>query len=164
MSGAAHRVRQFVGALRPRVAPAERDDAYRYLNREQRTVFVSMMLRDQQHGIDVYRRVRAAAATEDPALFTAALLHDCGKGRVALSQRATHVVLGATVPSLRTRLAAEHGAVWRQAFWRLLHHPELGANMVARTNADPDTIRMIREQDAASPDERLALLQAADEA
>ncbi len=43
-------------------------------------------------------------------------------------------------------------------------HPDIGAEMVARTGANPDTIRMIREQDAESPDQRLALLQAADEA
>ena len=163
MSGVAHRTRQFAGALHPHVSDADRDDAYRYLTQPQRTVFESMMLRDQQHGIDVYRRVRAASPTEDPALFTAALLHDCGKGAVALWQRVAYVVLGATAPPLRTRLAAEHGATWRQALWRLIHHPELGATMVAHTNADPDTIRMIREQDAASPDERLALLQAADD-
>ncbi len=164
MSGAAHRVRQFAGALRPYVSDSDRTDAYRYLTEPQRTVFESMMRRDQQHGIDVYHRVRTASPTEDPALFTAALLHDCGKGVVTLWQRVAYVILGATIPSLRTRLAAERGAPCRQALWRLIHHPELGATMVARTNADPDTIRMIREQDAASPDRRLALLQAADDA
>ena len=164
MSGAAHRIRQFAGALHPHVSDTDRADAYRYLTELQRTVFESMMLRDQQHGIDVYRRVRAASPIEDPALFTAALLHDCGKGAVTLWQRVAYVILGATIPSLRARLAAERGAVWRQALWRLVHHPELGAIMVARTNADPDTIRMIREQDAGAPDSRLALLQAADDA
>lgn len=164
MAGVAHRVRQFAGALRPRVAPNHRADAYRWLNQEQRAVFESMMLRDQQHGIEVLRRVRAASPVDDPPLFVAALLHDCGKGRVALWQRVGHVLLGAMAPGLRRRLAREQGAGWRQAMWRLLHHPEIGAQMVARTGADPDTIRMIREQDAASPDQRLALLQAADDA
>ncbi len=159
-----HRVRQFFGALRPHVEPEDRAGAYRYLNEQQRAVFASMMLRDQQHAIDVYRRIRASAASDDPPLFAAALLHDCGKGRVALWQRVAHVVLGAIVPSLRLRIASEHGAAWRQAFWHLLHHPEIGADMVAHTAADPDTIRMIREQDTESPDQRLALLQAADEA
>jgi hypothetical protein len=164
LARAAHRIRQFSGALRPHVAPAERDDAYRYLNEAQRAVFGSMMLRDQQHGIEVFRRVRAAAANDDRPLFAAALLHDCGKGRVALWQRVVHVILGVAAPPLRRRIASEHGPAWRQAFWRLLHHPEIGANLVAQTGADPDTIRMIREQDAESPDQRLALLQAADEA
>jgi hypothetical protein len=163
LARASHRGRQFLGALRPRVAPARRADAYRYLSGPQRAVFEAMMLRDQQHGIDVYRRV-AAAAPDDHALFAAALLHDCGKGRVAVWQRVAHVLLGAAAPSLRTRIASQHGAGWQQAFWRLLHHPELGANIVAQTGADPDTIRMIREQDAAASDQRLALLQAADDA
>ena len=160
---ASHRLRQFFGALRPCVAPEQRADAYRYLNGPQRAVFEAMMLRDQQHGIDVYRRV-VAAAPGDHSLFVAALLHDCGKGRVALWQRVAHVLLGAGVPSLRGRIASQHGARWRRAFWRLLHHPELGANTVAQTGADTDTIRMIREQDAEAPDRRVALLQAADDA
>ena len=164
LARAPHRLRQFLGALRPRVAPDERADAYRYLNGAQRVVFESMMLRDQQHGIEVYRRVRAAAAPNDEALFAAALLHDCGKGRIALWQRVVHVMVGATAPWLRLRIASEQGAARRQAFWRLLHHPELGADMVAQTGADPDTIRLIREQDTNVPDQRLALLQAADEA
>ncbi len=164
MPGAAHRARQFVGALRPRVDPGERADAYRYLNGPQRDLFESMMPRDQQHGIDVYRRVRAVAPANDPALFAAVLLHDCGKGRVTLWQRVAYVVLGVATSSVRARMASEHGADWRRAFWRLVHHPELGAEMVARTAADPDTIRMIREQDADAPDSRLALLQAADDA
>ncbi len=161
---APHRIRQFFGALRPRVDPGERADAYCYLNDAQRALFESMMLRDQQHGIEVYRRVRAAAGPGDQALFCAALLHDCGKGRVALWQRVVHVVTGAAAPSLRLRIARERGAGWQLAFWRLLHHPELGAGLVARTGADPDTIRMIREQDAEAPDDRLALLQTADDA
>lgn len=164
LARAVHRLRQFFGALRPHVSSGDRADAYRYLNEQQHAVFASMMLRDQQHGIEVLRRIRVSAAVDDQPLFAAALLHDCGKGHVALWQRVAYVLLGVTAPSLRRRIASEHGSAWRQAFWRLLHHPEIGAEMVARTGANPDTIRMIREQDAESPDQRLALLQAADEA
>lgn len=164
LARAMHRLRQFFGALRTHISAADRAEAYQYLNEQQHAVFASMMLRDQQHGIEVLRRVRVSAAIDDRPLFTAALLHDCGKGRVALWQRVAYVLLGVTAPPLRRRVASEHGAAWRRAFWRLLHHPEIGAEMVARTDANPDTIRMIREQDAESPDQRLALLQAADEA
>ena len=161
---ALHRIRQFAGALRPRVSAEARADAYRWLLAPQEKIFESMMLRDQQHGIDVYRRVHAEAAPDDRPLFAAALLHDCGKGQVRLWQRVAYVVLGATAPSLRARIAAERGPEWRRAFFRLLHHPELGARMVAAAGADPDVVRMIREQEATEPDARLALLQAADEA
>jgi hypothetical protein len=159
-----HRLRQFAGALRPQLSTRARFDAYAWLDEPQRRIFESMMLRDQQHGFDVYRRVRASAAGDDASLFAAALLHDCGKGDVRLWERVAHVVLGALAPALRTRVAAEHGAAWRQAFWRLLHHPEIGANMVAAAGGDPDVVRMIRQQEAPRADARLALLQAADEA
>ncbi len=159
-----HRVRQFAGALRPHIPAEEREDAYRYLSPAQRRLFESMMLRDQQHGIEVYRRVRAATAGEDAPLFTAALLHDCGKGSVCLWQRVAHVMLGVLARALRARIASEHGAGWRRAFWRLLHHPEIGARMAEGAGADADAVRMIREQETPQPDERLALLQAADEA
>ena len=168
MTGTARRIRhragQFFGALRPRVGEQERAQAYAYLNGAQRAVFETMMLRDQQHGIDVFRRVQAASPAEDAALFTAALLHDCGKGRVRLWQRVAFVLMGAVAPPLLHCVAREDGRAWRRAFWRLLHHPELGAGMVAGTGADPDTVRMVREQEAKQPDARLRLLQAADDA
>ncbi|MHB8514089.1 MAG: HD domain-containing protein [Dehalococcoidia bacterium] len=160
----AYRLRQFLGALRPRVTPRARFEAYAWLDGPQRRIFESMMLRDQQHGIAVYRRVRASTPADDRRLFAAALLHDCGKGHVRLWQRVAHVVLGVAAPSLRPRIATEHGAPWRRAFWRLLHHPRIGARMIADAGADPDVVRMVREQEAPRPDQRLALLQAADEA
>ena len=161
---AGHRIRQFFGALRPHVDAEYRGEAYRYLTPDQRALFESMMLRDQEHGIVVFQRVRDGSSADDAGLFTAALLHDCGKGRVGLWQRVVYVILGGIAPSVLHRLASECGAGWRQGFWRLLHHPRLGADAVAATGADPAVVRMIREQDSPAPDARLALLQAADDA
>lgn len=159
-----HRVRQFAGALRPRVDPAARDGACALLSHRERALFDAMMPRDQQHGLEVYARVRAEAGPDDADLLVAALLHDCGKGRVALWQRVAHVLVGAVAAGLRARMAAEDGARWRTGMYRLLHHPELGARLAADAGAATDVVRMIRDQDAAKPDRRLALLQAADEA
>jgi hypothetical protein len=153
------------------VSDADRREAYAHLDAPLQRLFESMTLRDQEHGIVVYRRVRAVAAgaaddaaAHDPALLVAALLHDCGKGRVAMWHRIAHVLLGAATPGLRRTLAAERGAGWRQDLWRLLHHPEIGADMAQRAGASDDVVRMIRLQDAPAPDARLALLQAADDA
>lgn len=156
-----HRARQFFGALRPRVTPVERGDAYRSLDPPLRALFESMTLRDQQHGIIVMRRVLAAGGrADDRDLCAASLLHDCGKGAVTLWQRVAHVALP---DALCRRIAAEDGAGWRRAFWRLRYHPEIGARLAAEAGASADVVRMIREQDAATTDPRLALLQAADE-
>ena len=159
-----HRLGQFFGAFRPRISVDERADAYRYLTPAEQRLFETMMPRDQQHGIAVSRRIRAATAVEDRQLLTAALLHDCGKGRVAIWQRVAHVVLGFAAPGLREAIASEHGAGWRRAFWRLLYHPDIGAALAERAGADADVVRIIREQESEHPDARLALLQAADEA
>ena len=164
LSRAWHRIRQFFGALRSRVTAGEREEAYRWLTPAERALFEAMMLRDQEHGIVVLGRVRRASAGDDPPLFAAALLHDSGKGRVALWQRTAHVMLNAAAPGLDARIASEAGADWRRAFWRLRYHPDIGAELAARAGADPEVVRLIREQEAASPDGRLALLQAADDA
>jgi hypothetical protein len=158
-----HRVRQFFGALRPRVSDRERFVAYLYLTPELQRLFETMTLRDQQHGIIVATRVGATAGNDMPLLI-AALLHDCGKGPgVRLWHRVAHVLLG-VAPALEARIAQETGGGWRNALWRLHHHPEIGARLAAASGADPDVVRMIREQDAAEPDVRLAILQAADNA
>ena len=157
-----HRVRQFFGALRPRVSVRDRVEAYAWLSPPQQRLFETMTPRDQQHGIAVMRRARADAG-DDAVLCAAALLHDCGKGRVALWHRVAYVLLGAT-PNVRERIADRNGAAWRQAIWRLAHHPSLGAGLVAGTGADPEVVRMIREQDAPAAQGRLAILQAADDA
>jgi hypothetical protein len=108
--------------------------------------------------------VRSETGASDTGLLVAALLHDCGKGRVALWHRVAYVLLHALAPALLRRWAAENGAAWRRALWRLWHHPELGARLVLAAGADADVARMIREQDSPAPDARVALLQAADDA
>ena len=164
MGRAWHRIRQFFGALRPRVTADERREAYCWLTDAERGLFETMTRRDQQHGIIVLRRVRQASAGDDAPLFAAALLHDCGKGRVALWQRAVHVMLAAFWARLDDRIASEDGAGWRRAFWRLRYHPDIGADLAVRAGSDAETVRLIREQDAPRADERLAMLQAADDA
>lgn len=157
-----HRTRQFFGGLRPHVEQDERDDAYRWLSPGQRELFETMMLRDQQHGIHVYRHIRGVVAGEDRALFAAALLHDCGKGRVTMWQRIAHVCLGSSLSGIESRIASVDGHGWRRAMYRLRYHPDIGADLVASAGSDPETVRLIREQEQPEPDARLALLQAAD--
>jgi hypothetical protein len=162
LSRVLHRVRQFAGALRPRVTARDRTDAYAYLSAPERNVFESMTLRDQEHGIAVMRRVRDECGDADHALIVAALLHDCGKQHVTLWHRVLHVA----IPDVIERhIAAESGASWRRALWRLFEHPRLGAEMVAAAGSGPEVVRLIAEQEAdADPaDGRLVVLQRADD-
>ncbi len=161
---AAYRTRQFVGSLRPRVPAEERAELASLLSAGEQRLFESMTLRDQRHGLDVYRTLRRQGH-QDAALLTAALLHDVGKGRISLWHRVAYVLLGAGAPALLDRLAAEEGAGWRQALWRCVHHPERGAEMAAAAGSAPEVVRLIRLQESdEGVDSRLQLLRAADEA
>lgn len=158
----AHRVRQFAGALRPRVSASEQARARALLSIPEHALFESMTLRDREHGVIVERRVRRQAPDDD-VLAVAALLHDCGKGRVALWHRVLFVIARAVAPRWLHRTMRQQDG-WRAALWRLEHHPELGAELARQAGAHPDVVRMIREQESPAPDARLRILQHADEA
>lgn len=153
-----YRAGQFFGALRVRIDPGELEAARAVLGERAYALFRSMDLRDQRHGLDVWRMLKASAP-EDADLQVAALLHDCGKGRQTVWSRSAHVVLQAIAPGVERRIARPGGALDR-----LRRHPELGAERAAAAGCGPETLRLIREQNSVPGDERLALLQRADEA
>ena len=161
---ARYRSRQFFGALRPRIDATLRDNAYALLHEPERRLFESMTPRDQQHCLDVYRRLLTQGhAGAD--LLTAALLHDAGKGRIALWHRVAYVLLEASSPGLLRRLAAPgDGPGWRQALYRCLHHPRLGAALAQAAGCSDQVVALIRGEGAAASRERLAALAGADEA
>jgi hypothetical protein len=160
---AIYRSRQFFGSVRPRVNAVLRDEAFRLLSEPQRALFAAMTVRDQQHCLAVYERLRAQGE-RDADLLVAALLHDCGKGRIALWHRVAHVALAATAPRALDGVARRgDGASWREALYRLRHHPEIGARLASEAGCSPATVALIRE-DPGAPRERLAALHAADEA
>ena len=65
-----HRLRQFVGALRPRIDTQLRAEAFGLLRDPERQLFGTMTLRDQQHGLDVYRRLQSSATCWSPPCCT----------------------------------------------------------------------------------------------
>lgn len=154
---ARYRASQFFGALRVRLDDGELEGARALLGECAWALFRSMDPRDQRHGLDVWRMLRTDAAN-DRDLQIAALLHDCGKGRQSVWTRVAHVILQSVAPGLERRIARPGSALDR-----LLRHPELGAERAAKAGCGPEVVRLIREQESAAPDDRLALLQRADE-
>ncbi|HWO73908.1 MAG TPA: HD domain-containing protein, partial [Dehalococcoidia bacterium] len=75
-----YRSRQVFHALWPRIDAAELEAALAGLTAGQRALFLGMDRGDQRHALEVLRRL--GPASTDPDLRLAALLHDCGKGRV----------------------------------------------------------------------------------
>ena len=162
-SRALYRSRQFFGAVRPRVDAARRDEAFRLLSDAQRALFATMTLRDQQHCLAVYQRLRDQGEN-DADLLVAALLHDAGKGRLALWHRVAYVLLAAIAPHTLDRLSRPgDGPAWREALYRCRRHAALGAELARAAGCSPLTVALIAE-DAAASAGRLAALHAADEA
>ncbi len=161
---AVYRGRQFFGALRPRIDAGLRTRALGPLREPERQLFEAMTRRDQQHCLEVYRRLRAQGH-DDHDLLTAALLHDVGKGRVALWHRVAYVLLAAGAPGLLARLAAPgEGRGWRQSLYRCRHHAKLGAELARRAGSSPAAVALIGAEEVAADGGRLAALQAADDA
>jgi hypothetical protein len=160
---ALHRSRQLVGALRPRVDAERRAEAFALLRDGERRLFASMTPRDQQHCLDVYARLRAKSG-DDRELLVAALLHDAGKGRVALWHRVAYVLLAARATRLLDRAVRQggpgEGDGWRQALYRCRHHEALGAALARAAGATERVAALIAGDDVPGQ----AALTAADDA
>jgi hypothetical protein len=158
---ARYRSRQFFSSLRPRVDAELREEALGLLREPERALFASMTARDQQHCLDVYRRLRDERH-DDRDLLAAALLHDAGKGRVALWHRVAFVLLDAGAPGVLDRIAARgDGAGYREALYRCRHHGELGARLAEAAGCTEAVVALIRGD---TKNELTAALSRADDA
>jgi hypothetical protein len=175
---ALYRSRQFfqaLGAGLTPLTPQERDLAWRHLPEAARQLFDAMPPADQHHSLKVLAALQDAGY-DHPALWQAALLHDCAKreGGVQLWHRVALVLLKACWPVLPARWAAQPvpaRADWRYPMWAHLHHPQRGAELASAAGCEPLAVTLIRrhqEQPAMrtgdpSVDGLLAALQAADD-
>ncbi len=162
LNRALYRGRQFFGSVRPRVDDAQRAKAFAILNDGQQRIFSSMTLRDQQHCLAVYGKLRDEGH-DDLDLFVAALLHDAGKGKIELWHRVAFVMLDATTPGLIDKLGRPgDGPAWRETLYRCRNHAKLGAALAGKAGSSDRVISLIREDGASV--EQQAALHAADEA
>lgn len=159
MARAVYRSMQVFHALRPRLDAADLDFARGRLSEPEARLFFAMEKRDQRHALAVARRLRLDG-TDDRDLLIAALLHDCGKGRVPVWLR----ILKVLHPGLLTRLADARGGGWRAAAYRLAEHAALGARLAEDAGASPTTVRLIAGRVAPDEASKQAQLQAADDA
>ena len=158
---ALYRSRQFFGSVHPRVDEAQRAEAFGLLTGAQRELFSSMTPRDQQHCLAVYRKLRDEGH-DDRDLLVAALLHDAGKGEIALWHRVAFVMLDAASPSLLDRLTRPgDSSHWRETLYRCRNHAKLGAQLARTAGSSERVVCLISEED--HDDKQLAALRAADE-
>lgn len=154
-----YRARQFFRVFRRFDPDAYLAVASAYLSQEQIALFRRMSLYDQQHTVEVLRRLKAEGRTESE-LMQATLLHDAGKAfiRSGIGRRMANVLIRA----VRTdaELAREYA-----------RHAEVGAQMAQRAGSLPAVVALIREhhrplgrEPQTAFENMLAALQRADEA
>lgn len=141
------------------------------LTAEELALFQRFDLSDQQHSYRVFAAL-AAAGYNQPALLTAALLHDIGKTQYPLTvwERSLAVVMAMIAPQQVLRWGAGEAHGWRRPFAIKVQHPAWGADMVTAVGGCPQAAALIRRhQDvlsaaaASEEDELLRLLQWADD-
>lgn len=164
-----YRVRQFFRALAARVSEEELEQVACILTPASLTLFRSMAIQDQRHGLDVCAALRQAGHN-NPDLLAAALLHDAGKAaaRLPVWQRAVIVLLDRFAPRLLARLSQGEPDRWHSPFIAHARHPEVGARWAQEAGCSPLTVALIRRhQDQTSncqteEDQLLTNLQMAD--
>ncbi|MDI6874137.1 MAG: hypothetical protein QME89_02295 [Actinomycetota bacterium] len=147
------------------------------LTTEERRLFASMDRYDRAHSLAVASRLR-----DDPLLFRAALLHDCGKltAELHLWVRWAYTFLEVFMPRLLARLVkrVEKEARgkdvlermrslppgWRRGLYVQVHHGEVGAALLELAGSEEELVQLVREHQGEPRDERSRRLRRLDDA
>jgi hypothetical protein len=178
LARAAYRSRQVFHALFPKLDAEHLEQAKSVLGEGEMQLFLSMEKRDQRHGLRVLHHL-LADGENDRDLQAAALIHDCGKGKVPVWMRVAYVVapwsMGAFAGPLPEQGSDAYG--WRLslskrlginlggegAAYRLLHHARLGAELAQAAGSSAATVRFIAGRAAEHERDKIAMLRAADD-
>ncbi len=166
---AAYRVRQVLWGFRSGIAPPDRELVLSLLSPAELALFEAMEPRDQGHAVRTLRSLERAGphpgggAGAGRELRVAALLHDVGKGELALWHRVAYVLLGALPGAPLDRLCRPGGGA-RGALWRLRHHPRLGGALLREAGSAPRVVDLVERhltpEDAARDPDLRALMEA----
>lgn len=138
------RLRQGARALFTWLQPVDEDLAAQILPPNLLPLFLRMRRAERQHSLRVLRTLQRRGCMH-PAVWQAALLHDCGKARYPfpLWQRVLVVIVGGIWRERAKRWGsgAPHG--WRRPFVIRQQHPQWSAEAVEALGGDPLVVQLI---------------------
>lgn len=140
-----YRVVQFWRAITAVVRPGELADVEALLGPRGMALFRRLSRNDQRHSLNVYATL-LAEGRHDPALLTAALLHDVGKaaGRLSLPYRVATVLLRAFAPRLLAWLETSADFPLFLPFRVSGAHAQIGAQCVAAAGFSDTIVELVR--------------------
>ncbi len=141
--GITYRVRQALATFDPRIPHDRRRAALLVLSDSERALFDRLAPVDVRHSLAVYEGARAIAP-DDRTLWRAALLHDVGKGRPSLIERAAVTLLASFTPWLLIRWTRRPLTTRRGRLARLASHTEASARYAELAGSDPDLVATLR--------------------
>ncbi len=146
MQPAMMRLRQGIRALFAWTQPVDDALAAEVLSPPLMALFKQMRRSEQLHSLNVLRTLRAQGHT-DPALLTAALIHDVGKTRASylIWDRVLVVLVKAIAPGAVKRWGLSAPTGWRRPFAVSVQHPRWSAEMAAQAGADPLAVMLIAD-------------------
>ena len=161
---ARYRLAQFTRALRAALSADDLDLVRTYLTEPQQRLFWQASPALQKHQVQVCRVLLERRET-DSDLLLAALLHDVGKGEIALVERGLLVLGAALRPGLLERLVRPGRWGWQRRLSGFIDHGAVGARLALAAGATPRAADLIaRHHDAPGSDRLQACLRAADDA
>jgi len=158
LSRITYRITQFWNALRTRPASTDLEWALSKLSTAQIDLFTQLHRSEQVHSISVLKKIvqneHANFDEDDQAIIVAALLHDVGKTLypLAIWERVLVVLSKTLFPKQVRQWGRGQPTGWRRAFVIAEQHPEWGAQLVARTDASPLTVELIRLHQSPNPE------------
>ena len=141
-----YRLRQFwQDVTAPRLTAVAQTDIAAQLTPAELALFQRYSQSDQWHTFRVMKTLQACGQNQ-PALLTAALLHDVGKARVKLSvwERSWIVLAEFGWPQKTAVWGQGEPVGWRRPFVVKAQHPAWGAEMAAAAGSSPLVVELIR--------------------
>ena len=127
------------------LTPAAWEMVTAVLTEREQQLFRQFLHSDQWHSVRVAMTLQNAGH-DQPDLLAAALLHDVGKTRVALSvlDRSLIVLVQKLFPPRVAVWGSGEPVGWKRPFVVKMQHPAWGAQMAAAAGSSPSVIALIR--------------------